>query len=62
MKHMLWIFIPRNSTNGHVVIAGGVQEKELNTQTEHLSAMREKRAISIMIDGSVQDEGCVYEV
>ena len=32
----------RKSENGCVATAGGVQETELNTQTKHCSAKREK--------------------
>ena len=36
------LFYTRNSPNGYVAIAGEVQERKLNAQTEHCSAKCEK--------------------
>ena len=42
-----YVFIKtRNSPNGYVATASGVQETELNTQTKHCSAKREKVKVS----------------
>ena len=42
----------RNSTNGHVATAGGVQEMELNELTKHCSARCESRSRSVTVAGS----------
>ena len=39
---MLYHLIKRNSPDGYVVMANGVQETELNSQTKHCSAKSEK--------------------
>ena len=53
---MVHVYHTRNSTFGYAMTAGGAQETELNIQTKHCSAKREKH---VKGNGQWQWAGCI---